>query len=230
MPSGPGTSIYLRPVMFATEPFLGVRPSRAYTLLVLASPVASYFSGPPRPLRIRVEARRSRAAPGGIGGVKAAANYVASLLVAEEAKAAGFDQVLWLDAATHQELEEIGTMNVFARIGGTVITPPLAGTILPGVTRASVIQLCRDLGVRVEERRLGIAELQEAHRAGALQELWGTGTASIVAPIGELAWDDGTTMRLPDAGPEALGPRLRDALRAIQEGAAPDRHGWMEAV
>ena len=227
MPTAPGTSIYLRPVMFATEPFLGVRPARTYTLLVIASPVAGYFSGPPRPLRIRVEAVRSRAAPGGIGGAKAAANYVASLLAAEEAKAAGFDQVLWLDAARHADLEEIGTMNVFARIAGTVVTPPLEGTILPGVTRASVLQLCRDLGVPVEERRLPLAELVDAHRAGRLQELWGTGTAAVVSPIGELSWDGGG-LRLAPPGPDAVGPRLGEALRAIQDGKAPDRHHWME--
>ena len=229
IPSAPGTSLYLRPFMIATEPFLGVRPSRSYALLVIGSPVGNYFSGPPRPLRIWVEAARARAAHGGIGEAKAAANYVASLFAAEEAKARGFDQVLWLDGAQHRDLEEIGTMNVFARIGGTLVTPALEGSILPGVTRDSVIQLCRDQGVRVEERRLPLQELRAAHAAGMLEEVFGTGTAALVAPIGELAAADGT-MTLPDLGAASLGARLRDGLAAIQRGEAPDRHGWLERV
>jgi branched-chain amino acid aminotransferase len=229
MPTAPGTSIYVRPVMFATEAFLGVRPSKTYTLLAFLSPVAGYFSGPPRPLRLWVERERSRAARGGIGGAKAAANYVASLLAAEEAKAHGFDQVLWLDGAAHADLEEIGTMNVFAKLGGTVVTPTLEGTILAGVTRDCILTLLRDLKVPVEERRVAFADLQRAHAAGNLEELFGTGTASLVAPIGELAWEGGT-LSLPAPGPASLGDRLRAALSAIQSGEAEDRHGWLEAV
>ncbi len=229
LPSSPGTSLYLRPFMIATEPFLGVRPSRSYALVVIASPVGGYFSGPPRPLRIWVEAERARAARGGIGEAKAAANYVASLLAAEEAKRRGFDQVLWLDGAFHRDLEEIGTMNVFALLSGTLVTPALEGSILPGVTRDCVLALAPELGVPVQERRLPLAELRAAHAAGRLEEVFGTGTASLVAPIGELASAEGT-LSLPDPGPASVGERLRSRLAAVQRGEAPDPHGWLEAV
>ncbi len=229
MPKAAGTSLYVRPFLFATEPFLGVRPSKKVLFAVIVSPVAGYFSGPPRPLRIWVEQERARAARGGIGGAKAAANYVASLQAAEEAKARGYDQVLWLDGAEHRFIEEIGTMNFFAKIAGRMITPALEGTILAGVTRDCVLQLCRDEGVPVEERRVALAELVAARKAGTLEEVFGTGTASLVAPIGELAW--GTEkLELPPPGPGALGERLRGAIGAIQRGEAADRHGWLETV
>ena len=154
---------------------------------------------------------------------------MASLLAAEEAKARGFDQVLWLDGAEHRWLEEIGTMNVFAQLRGTVVTPPLGGTILAGVTRDCVLRLLRDWKVPVEERPVAIEELAAAHRAGGLQALFGTGTASLVQPIGELAWE-GASLALPAAGPDALGERLRSAIGAIQRGEALDPHGWMEPV
>ncbi len=226
MPSAPGTALYLRPVLFATEPFLGVRAAHSYTLLTFISPVGGYFAEE-RPLRLWVERARARAARGGIGAAKASANYVASLLPAEEAKARGFDQVLWLDAAEQRFLEEIGTMNVFARLGEALITPPLSGTILAGVTRDSVITLARERGVAVEERPLSLEEVVAAHRAGRLHEVFGTGTAAVVSPIGELAWED-DVIRLPEG--RGLGAVLRDELTAIQRGERPDRHGWIEEV
>ena len=228
MPRAPGTSIYVRPLYVATEPFLGVRPSRSYALLVLLSPVAGYFSGPPRPLRIWVEEERARAARGGIGAAKAAANYVASLLAAEEAKARGYDQVLWLDGAEHRFVEEIGTMNLFAKIAGRVVTPALEGTILGGITLDSVITLCRELKVPVEERRLALGELADASRAGKLEELFGTGTAALAAPIGELAWGK-EKLAVPSPA-SSLAAGLRDQLSAIQRGEAEDRFGWMEQL
>lgn len=226
MPSSPGTALYVRPVMFATEPFLGVRAAHAYTTLVFVSPVGPYFAED-RPLRLWVERTRSRAARGGLGAAKASANYVASLLPAEEAKARGFDQVLWLDAAESRWLEEIGTMNVFARIGEALVTPPLAGTILPGVTRASIITLARERGVPVEERPISLDELVAANRSGKLTELFGTGTAGVVSPIGALRWEDGA-IDLPEG--RGLGTVLREELVAIQRGEKPDRHGWIEQV
>lgn len=228
MPHAPGTSIYVRPLYLATEPFLGVRPAKAYALLVLLSPVGGYFSGPPRPLRIWVEGERSRAARGGIGAAKAAANYVASLLAAEDAKAQGYDQVLWLDGAEHRFVEEIGTMNLFAKLAGRVVTPALEGTILAGVTRDSIVALCREWKIPVDERRLSFAELSDAARAGTLEEAFGTGTASLTAPIGELAWAGGK-VAVPSPAASLAG-RLRDELSAIQRGEAADRFGWMERI
>lgn len=228
MPKAPGTSLYVRPLLFATEPFLGVRPSKQYALIVMISPVGTYFSGPQRPLKLWVEEEAARAARGGLGAAKAAANYAASLLAAEDAKARGFDQVLWLDAAERRWVEEIGTMNMFAKIGGRVVTPALGGTILAGVTRDCVIALCRRMGLVVEERRLSIDELKDAHKAGTLEELFGTGTASLALAIGELAFGKA---RLELAQPAApLSARLRDELSAIQRGEAEDAFGWLEKV
>jgi len=226
MPSLPGTSLYVRPLMFATEPFLGVRAARSYTALVLLSPVGGYFAAE-RPLRLWVERARARAARGGLGAAKTSANYVASLLAAEEAKARGFDQVLWLDDAERRWLEEIGTMNVFVRLGETLVTPPLSAPILAGVTRDSIIALARARGMAVEERPVALDELQAASRAGTLREVFGTGTAAVVSAISELAWEEGT-IRLPAPGPDGAGETLRAELAAIQRGEAPDLHGWLE--
>jgi branched-chain amino acid aminotransferase len=227
LPSAPGTSLYVRPFIFATEPFLGVRPAKQVLFAVILSPVGAYFHGPARPLKLWVEQERSRAAKGGIGEAKAAANYVASLLAAEDAKHAGYDQVLWLDGAEHKYVEEVGTMNFFAKIGGKLVTPALEGSILPGVTRDCVIQLAKDLGVPVEERRVALAELVQAGKAGALEEVFGTGTASLVAPIGELAWK-GDQIRVSGTG--ELGEKLRATLAGIQRGEVADKHGWLETV
>ena len=229
VPHAPGSALYLRPFMFATEPFLGVRPSKSYTFLVITSPVGGYFGPNARPLRIWVEKTLSRAAPGGIGAAKAAANYAASLYAAEAAKARGFDQVLWLDAPEHRWLEEIGTMNVAAQIGDALVTPPLGGTILPGITRDTLLTLARDAGVRVEERPIALEELIRASREGALRAFFGVGTAAAVAPIGELAWEGGN-LTIPAAGPDSLPERLRSALDAIRTGDAPDRHRWIEEL
>lgn len=229
LPKAPGTSMYVRPFMIATEPFLGVRPSKKYLLLVILSPVGGYFKGPPRPLRLWVESERARAAHGGIGASKAAANYVASLFAAEEAKKKGFDQVLWLDGARHENVEEIGTMNFFARIGDKVVTPALEGSILPGITRDSVIQLLKKWKVPLEERKLAWAELEAAHAEQQLKEVFGTGTASVVAPVGELATAK-AKLSLPALGADAYGTRLKEAILAIQRGDAPDEFGWLEKV
>jgi branched-chain amino acid aminotransferase len=196
-------------------------------VLAFLSPVGGYFAAE-RPLRLWVERERARAARGGIGAAKASANYVASLLPAEEAKARGFDQVLWLDASERRWLEEIGTMNVFVKLGETLVTPPLSGTILAGVTRDSIITLARARGVTVEERPISLEELQAAHGAGRLREVFGTGTAAVVSPIGELAWEGGA-LRLP-APDDGLGVRLRAELSAIQRGEARDARGWVEPV
>ena len=227
LPKSPGTSLYVRPFIFATEPFLGVRPAKQVLFMVIISPVGGYFSGAARPLKIWVEHVQSRAARGGIGAAKAAANYVASLQAAEDAKHRGYDQVLWLDGAEHRYVEEIGTMNFFARIGGKLVTPALEGSILPGVTRDCVIQLSKDEGVPVEERKVALAELSAAAKAGTLEEVFGTGTASLVAPIGELAWE-GNSLKVSGTG--AFGEKLRTRLAGVQRGEVADKFGWIEKV
>lgn len=229
VPARPGTALYLRPAMIATEAFLGVRPAEQYLLFVIASPIAAYFGTDTRPLRLRIEERHVRAAPGGLGAVKAAANYAASLRAAEEARAAGFAQVLWTDAGRHQAIEEAGTMNVFVHIGDEIVTPPLRGTILAGVTREAVMSLLARAGRPVTERVITADELLEARRCGRLHEMFGTGTAAGVVSIGELGWR-GETIVVGDGGEGALARHLSPRLRDVQTGAAEDLEGWMTEV
>jgi branched-chain amino acid aminotransferase len=229
VPSDPDTSLYLRPTLVGTEGFLGVRPSRTAEFFVIASPVGAYWQGGRRPLRIWLETEFVRAARGGSGAAKFGGNYASSLLAAERAKERGFDQVLWTDAATHADVEEIGTMNVFARIGDTVVTPPLDGTILPGATRDCVLVLLRQWGVRVEERHLHTGEIERAARDGSLREMFGTGTAAVVAPIGCLGWGD-RELTVGKGEEGELTTRLYETIRGIQSGAVRDEHGWLAVV
>ncbi len=229
MPKGEGTSLYLRPMVFATEAFLGVRPSKTYTFLTFISPVANYYSAGAGPVRIWVEQKRIRAAPGGLGSAKTGANYAASLMAAEEAKARGYAQVLWLDATEHRWVEEVGTMNLFAVIGDEVVTPPLDDTLLAGVTRMSVLALLRDWGVKVSERRVSIDELRAAQANGTLREIFGTGTAAVISPVGELGFEEGP-MTIGDGSVGELSTRLRAEITGIQYGRVPDRFGWMSGV
>lgn len=228
IPHGKGEALYLRPLIVADEGFLGVRPAKDYIFLVLLSPVGDYYEGGMRPLRIWVEKEHVRAAPGGLGAVKTAANYAASLSAAYRAKEHGFDQVLWLDAIERRYLEEVGTMNLFVRIGDEVVTPPLdSGTILGGITRASCLTLLREWGVKVNERRITIEEVAEAGRKGELKEVFGTGTAAVVAPVGELVWG---SEKIVVGSESPICDRLRTAITDIQYGAADDPHGWTTVV
>ena len=230
VPSSHGTALYIRPTMFATEPFLGVRPASTYTFFIIASPVGAYYGGDSlTPVRIRIEDKYVRAAPGGLGAVKAAANYAASLMAAEEAKQAGFAQVLWTDSIEHASLEEVGTMNLFVRIGEEFATPELSGTILGGVTRDSVITLLRRWGFAVNERRILVEELLRAQRSGALKEVFGTGTAAVISPVGELGWKG---QRFPVAEGRAgdVSQKLFNAITDIQYGRAPDPDNWITPV
>jgi branched-chain amino acid aminotransferase len=177
-------------------------------------------------VRIWVETKEVRAPRGGLGATKAGANYAASLHAAMKAKEQGFDQVLWLDAREHRSVEEVGTMNLFAVLGGTLVTPPLSDSILAGVTRDSVLTLAGDLGWKAEERALSLAELQEAHRTGALTEVFGVGTAAVISPVGELAFDGGALLiNQGRVGP--VSNRLFEEISALQRGARPDPHGWL---
>lgn len=229
VPHARGTSLYLRPTIIATEGFLGVRPAEQYTYFCIVSPVGSYFSGGQQPVSIWVEEHYTRAAPGGLGAAKAAANYAASLTAAVEAKKRGYSQVLWLDALEHKYIEEVGTMNLFVRIGDEVITPPLDGTFLPGITRESALSLLRHWKVKVSERKLSITELREAHERGELREVFGTGTAAVVSPVGSLGFKDGT-LTIGDGKVGEMSQRLYEAITGIQYGTQPDTFGWMTQV
>jgi branched-chain amino acid aminotransferase len=229
VPSAVGTSLYIRPTVVASEPFLGVRPAREYLYYVILSPVGAYYPGGMNPVKIKVIDRYVRAVPGGLGEAKTAANYAASLYAAEEAKHEGFTQVLWLDGVERKWIEEVGTMNLMLKIGDEVITPPLHGTILAGVTRDSVLALLRDWGVPVSERRVSIDEVVAAHERGTLAEVFGTGTAAVISPVGELAYR-GRSLVVQDGRIGPLTQRLYDAIVGIQYGRAPDRFGWTVTV
>jgi branched-chain amino acid aminotransferase len=215
-------SMYIRPFMFATDNVIGVRPSLTYKFMILLSPTGPYY---PKPVRIHVEEKYTRAAPGGIGFAKAAGNYASSLKAFAEANEQGFDQVLWTDAFEHKIVQEMGTMNVFFIIGDTAITPDLDGAILEGVTRDSVITILEELGLNVEERHLSIDEIIAADKAGTLKEAFGTGTAAVISPIKELAYKGYSAKLDPDTW--IFSPEVKRRLNAIQEGRIADVYNWM---
>lgn len=229
VPAKFGTSLYLRPTIIATEAFLGVHPSKSYRYFVITSPVGAYYAEGMNPVRILATDKYARAAPGGTGAAKAAGNYAASLAAAEEAQRHGFTQVLYLDAAHHRYLDEVGTMNIMLKIGDEVVTPPLTGSILAGITRDSVLRLLRDWDVPVAERPIAIDEVMQAAADGRLVEMWGTGTAAVISPVGELGYQERTvTINGGRIGP--LTQRLYDTIVSIQYGRAPDTHGWTQIV
>lgn len=229
VPSGPLSALYIRPTLIATDPVLGVRASSRYLFFAITSPVGPYYPDGFQPLRLWVEDRYIRAAPGGLGSVKSSANYVASLYASEEARARGYAQVVWLDAVNHRTLEEVSTMNLFVRIGDEVITAPLEGTVLGGVTRDCVLTLARSWGLKASERRVSIDQLMDAERDGSLQEVFGCGTACVIAPVGELGYRDGKIVVNRGQVGE-LSRRLYDTINGIQHGTLPDTHNWMVEV
>lgn len=229
VPTAKGSALYVRPMIIATEGFLGVRPASTYSYLVILSPVDAYYAEGFAPVRIWVESEQVRAAPGGLGEAKTGANYAASLQAAERAKKKGYAQVLWLDAIEHRFVEEVGTMNLFVAIGDEVITPPLDGTILPGVTRESVLRLLEARGLRGVERRVSIDEIRAASKAGTLKEIFGTGTAAVISPVGVLGFKDGD-MTIGDGQAGPLARSLHAEIESIQRGDAPDRFGWVKTI
>ena len=229
VPSSVGTSLYIRPTIVASEPFLGVRPAKEYLYYVIMSPVGPYYPEGLAPTKIKVIDNYVRAVSGGLGEAKTSANYAASLYAAEEAKHEGFTQVLWLDGVHHKYLEEVGTSNIMLRIGDEVITPPLHGTILAGVTRDTALTLMRDWGLRVSQRQITIDEVIAAAHQGALKEVWATGTAAVISPVGELAYK-GERVVVNGGRIGELSQRLYDAIVAIQYGTAPDTRGWTVEV
>lgn len=226
IPSKDDHSLYIRPFMFSTEATLGVKPSDSYKFMIILSPTGPYYS---KPMRIYVEEKFSRAAPGGIGFAKAAGNYAASLLPAAKANKLGYDQILWTDAVDHKYVQEIGTMNVFFIIGNTAYTPELAsGTILAGVTRDSAITILKEMGLEVIEDRISIDQIIEAHKSGELREVFGTGTAATISPIKELRYKD-YVMQF-DVEKWTVSPQLKKQLNDIRNCKVPDRFGWMHKV
>lgn len=231
VPTDDEGALYIRPFMFGTEALLGVRPSHEVLFVVIASPVGSYFPGGMRPLSIWLAENFTRAAPGGTGAAKCAGNYAAGMLPQQLASANACDQVVFLDAAEHCWIEELGGMNIFlVKRDGTLVTPALTGTILEGITRDSILTLARELGHGVEERQTSIDEWREGVRRGDITEAFACGTAAVVAPIGRLKWSAG---ELVMGNGEQGGPvtaKLRRALIELQRGGAPDRHGWIHRV
>lgn len=228
VPAGDGAALYLRPFMFATEAFLGVRPAREVSFRVIASPAGNYFGGDLKPVRIWVSRDYTRAAPGGTGDAKTGGNYAASLAAQAEATQKGCDQVLFLDPLHENAIEELGGMNVFlVTSDGRIITPELTGTILEGITRDAVIQLATDRGLSVEERRITLDEWARGIEDGTITEAFACGTAAVVTPIGELV-DGDRVIASPGAG--EVTASIREELLGIQTGAVADRHGWMHRL
>jgi len=229
VPAKEGTSLYIRPFIIATEPFLGVRPAREYMFIIILSPVGAYYKGGLAPTKIFVEDEYVRAAMGGTGYSKIGGNYAASLKSQVKAHEMGYSQVLWLDGIERRYVEEIGTSNAFFVIDDEVITAPLEGTILPGITRDSVIHLLKDWGIKVSERKLAIDEVFKAYDEGRLSEVFASGTAAVISPVGELGWKDRKILiNNNQIGP--LSQKLYDVLTGIQTGKIEDKFGWIVEV
>ena len=226
VPDSPGSSLYIRPFMFATDGFIGVRPSNAYRFMIFTCPVGLYFN---QPLRVRFEQKYVRSAEGGAGYAKNAGNYGAAMYPTKLAQLEGYNQLIWTDASQHQYVEESGTMNAIFVIDGRVVTPALSTSILDGVTRRSVLQLARDWGMPVEERKVSSKEVMAAVANGTLHEAFGVGTAATIAPIA-LIGHEGSDYTLPIPGAQAFSKRVSAALEAIRNGETPDAHSWMVKV
>jgi branched-chain amino acid aminotransferase len=229
VPNGEGTSLYIRPFIFSTEPYLGVRPASEYKLLVILSPSGAYYGSQLSPVKIYVEEQYVRAVIGGVGHVKTAGNYAASLKAQEKADAGGYAQILWLDAKENKYVEEVGSMNIFFKIKGEVVTPRLNGSILPGVTRDSVIELLKYWNIPVREEKISIEEVFAAHQRGELEEVFGAGTAAVISPVGELTWkDQSITINGNNIG--QLSQDIYNELTGIQLGKKEDPFNWTVKV
>lgn len=227
VPHEKDTSLYIRPFIISNQTVLGVHPSKTYIYCVILSPSGAYYKGGLNPVKIYVETKYVRAVKGGMGMVKTGGNYAASLIAQEEAEKEGYSQVLWLDGVERKYIEEVGAMNVFFKIGDEIVTPELSGSILPGITRKSVLEVLRSWGLKVSERRLSVDELMKAAQDGTLEEAWGTGTAAVISPIGELKCNATvTTINGNKIGP--LSQKLYDTLTDLQWGRSKDTFGWVE--
>ncbi|AMV71174.1 branched-chain amino acid aminotransferase [Desulfuromonas carbonis] len=226
VPRSEGTSLYIRPTMIAVDPYLGVRPADTYLCYVILSPVGAYYKGGFSPVKIWISDEYVRSAPGGTGEAKTGGNYAASLRASMEAAEHGFDQVLWLDAVHRKYVEEVGSMNICFLYDGKVVTSPLKGTILDGITRRSILTLVKEMGYQVEERALSIGEILDGAESGRLTEAFGTGTAAVVSPVGQFTYRERTATLGGGAAGE-LTMKLFNTLTGIQYGRLPDPHGWV---
>ena len=229
IPTDPGTSLYIRPFIIATDEFLGVAPSKTYLFIIILSPSGAYYESGLEPVGIWIEDEYVRAVKGGMGYTKTGGNYAASLIAQVKAHDDGYSQVLWLDGVERKYIEEVGAMNIMFKINGKVVTPMLNGSILPGVTRDSILTVCRDWGYEVEERRISVDELVAAAKDGSLEEVWGTGTAAVVSPVNKLRYED-EVMNIGDGSIGELTQKLYDELTGIQWGKLPDKRGWRVTV
>lgn len=229
IPTTPGTSLYVRPFIIATDEFLGVAPSHTYLFMVILSPSGAYYSSGLAPVGIWIEDEYVRAVRGGMGFAKTGGNYAASLIGQVKAHNEDYSQVLWLDGVERKYIEEVGSMNIFFKIDGKVVTPALNGSILPGITRNSTIQLCKDWGYEVEERKISVDELLEAQKNGKLEEVFGTGTAAVISPVGKLRYVD-DVMLINNGEIGELSQKLYDTMTGIQYGKLEDKFGWRVKV
>lgn len=229
IPKQRGTALYIRPTIIATDAFLGLKVSDTYLFFIILSPVGPYFANGMSPISIYVEDEYVRAVKGGTGDAKVAGNYAASLLATQRAKKKGYDQVLWLDGIEHKYCEEVGAMNMFFVIDNTVVTPALSGSILPGITRKSIIQVAKDMGYKVEERAVSIDEVYEAHEKGILNEAFGAGTAAVITPVGKLCYK-GKNIVINNNETGEIAQKFYDRLTGIQMGLCDDPYGWSVVV
>jgi branched-chain amino acid aminotransferase len=229
VPRAPGTSLYIRPTVIATEAFLGVRPSQTYCFFIILSPVGAYYAEGFNPVKILVEDRYVRAVKGGTGAAKTGGNYAASLAAGEEAHRKGYSQVLWLDGVERRYVEEVGSMNIAFVIDDQLVTPPLTGSILEGITRDTALQLAKDWGVAVAERPVSVAEVFAAARDGRLREAFGMGTAAVISPVSEFSYQ-GQSVTVSNGTVGPLARRLADEILSIQRGLKPDPRGWVVEV
>ncbi len=226
VPSAAGHSLYIRPFMFATDAYTGVRPSLSYYFIIFTCPVGVYYN---KPVRVKVETEFTRAAKGGTGYAKAAGNYAASLLPASLAQKAGYDQLLWTDGKNHEYFEESGTMNVVFVIDGKIVTPATSDSILKGITRDSILTLARQMGIPVEERPVSVKEVITAAQNGSLQEAFGVGTAATIAPIAVIG-HDGVDYTLPSVENRVIAPKIQKAYDDVKTGKTPDSFGWIMKI
>jgi branched-chain amino acid aminotransferase len=229
VPSAPETSLYIRPTIIAMDPFLGVRASDTYRFFIILSPVGAYYPEGFNPVKIMVAKNHVRAVRGGVGEAKTAGNYAASLYAADQAHKQGYTQVLWLDGIEQQYIEEVGAMNIFFVIDDELITPMLSGSILSGITRDTVIALAKMWNLKVAERKISIAEVMDAHASGKLKEIFGSGTAAVISPVGELNYNE-TVITVGDGKVGPVANKFYKAISDIQYGKAQDPAGWIEPI